>query len=796
MLYVNRGLTQKEAEEKLEEFGPNEIKEQEQNPFVKFLKWLVSPITLMLLAAAVLSAFSGDFFNAAFIVFLVILNYAIEKWQEHKADTALEKLREHLSVRASVCRDGEWKKIDSRELVPDDLVRVFRGDVIPADAKLLSDEDFSANQSMITGESMPVEKKKGDELYSGSYVAKGEGSILVTKTGANTYFGKALDLVDETGTKSTLEKDTLLISRFLLAVSLVAVTILSAYFFFFVPGNELTELVLLDLSLLIAGIPIALPTVMALILHVGATELAKKKTVIRRLSALDDLASVSLLMTDKTGTLTKNAIEVGGIIPWEGFTEKDVIRYALATTDEDTDNPIATTVKNKAEEFGIQFSTLHVKDQIPADSDRKHATATIEENGTTYTVADGAPQVTRKLAGISGDEKGGYDYLVDEAAKNGFRVLGVVRAEGEKEENMQVVGILTLSDPLVDDAKEIITFLEKHGIGVKMQTGDNVAIARYTSELLSLEGEVAGRDQIEKLKSDPELFEKTAAFAEILPEDKLTIVQGAKEKHLVAVTGDGANDIPAVKAANVGIAVHNAVDALKGAADVVLLDKGIGVIKDAFIEARKVFARMYSYSTYRISESFRLIMTVFILGLVIQSYPLTPIQLILIAFLNDIPIISLAFNRVKYVAHPEGINVKRRFAISLSYGVVGILESLLLFALLVHYDYALGIIQTAFFLKFIISGHMLIFVAHTEMRWWKFLPSKPVLFATVGTAIFASLVAYFGLLMSPIPFVILALVWGWTLIWMQVAEGAKWINQLILKRRGQDHFVHAEETEA
>ncbi|HWC57393.1 MAG TPA: HAD hydrolase family protein, partial [Candidatus Paceibacterota bacterium] len=246
-----------------------------------------------------------------------------------------------------------------------------------------------------------------------------------------------------------------------------------------------------------------------------------------------------------------------------------------------------------------------------------------------------------------------------------------------------------------------------------------------------------------------------------------------ERRYITAVTGDGVNDIPAVKAAHIGIAVHNAVDALKSAADVVLLSSGIGVIKDAFIEARKVFMRMYSYSIYRISESFRLIMTVLILGVMIHQYPLTPMQLILVAFLNDIPIISLAFNRVTYTVRPEGVPVRKRFKISLLFGIIGVLQSIILFVILRHFGYPLAVIQTAFFLKLIISGHMLVFVAHTQKRWWRFFPSRPVILATLATSILASLVASFGIFMTALSTTLLGFVWLWALGWMQISELAK-----------------------
>jgi H+-transporting ATPase len=297
-----------------------------------------------------------------------------------------------------------------------------------------------------------------------------------------------------------------------------------------------------------------------------------------------------------------------------------------------------------------------------------------------------------------------------------------------------------------------------------------------------MQGEVVERKKIDWTDESASLFQKTAAFAEILPDDKYKLVQTAKKNYVVAVTGDGINDLPPIKVADAGIAVSNALDALKGAADIVLLTPGIAVIKDAVIEARKIFARLYSYSVYRISESFRIILTVVVLGIVFLNYPLTPVQLILLALLNDIPIVSLAFNRVKIASRPAKINVKERFIVSALFGLVGVANSLLMVVILVyllHSDW--NSIQTVYFLKLTVSGHMLIYVAHTAERWFKFLPSREVILATMLTQLTASAFAIIGLFMAQIPVGLVAFVWMWSFFWMQVSELAKITQQRLTR---------------
>ena len=350
---------------------------------------------------------------------------------------------------------------------------------------------------------------------------------------------------------------------------------------------------------------------------------------------------------------------------------------------------------------------------------------------------------------------------------------------------MQIVGLLALSDTLRHDAKNVIDFMRDNGIGVAMVTGDNRAIAMQIAKELHLENpHIVTKETLDAMQEKgltKEFFLTTAAFAEILPEDKLRLVERAKDFFVVAANGDGVNDLPALKASNVGIAVMNAVSVLKATADIVLLSNGISVIRDAIIESRKIFARLYTYSLYRISESLRLIVTITVLGILYRVYPLTALQIIIIAVLNDIPIISLATDKVSATPRPAKINAKKRFTLSSLYGLTGVANSLILFLImrnLLHLDW--NTIQTIYFLKITVSGHMLVYVAHTKERWWKFLPSAPVIWATSLTQLVSTLLAFTGLLMpTHISLFWIAVAWIWSFGWMQVAELVKILQQKV-----------------
>lgn len=775
------GLSSLQAAKLLETNGYNRIQEKHSGLILKIFKNFISPIALMLFLASVLSFILGKTFDGYFILVLLVLNIAITLWQENKADNAIKKLNKNLEQKIKALRDNKWEYIDSRLLVPGDIIQLSSGDVVSADGKIIEANHVSVNESALTGESLPKDKKTNDSVFSGSFIASGIAVIEITATGDKTSFGKTLFSVERVIKKSLLEKDIISISKFLTVLSLIAVVILTTVFL--LKKASTLELLTLDLSLIIAGIPISLPTVMTLIIEFGVLALAVKNVIVRRLSALEDLANVNFLLTDKTGTLTKNRITVQDVFAYDGFTHNDVLSYAAIIATSETDNPIDAAIKEKIQELHLTLPSFAKIDFIPADSERKRSTMTFFNNKN-MVVSVGAPQIIAQYCLLDKQTLQKFKREVEILAVGGYRTLAVAIAENsKKEEKMKLVGLIALSDTLREDAKSVLQFLEKNGIDVAIVTGDNRSIAANISKQLSLNGkELVTKEMLDKVNwgnINGAFFQRTGAFAEILPEDKFRLVEQAKKFFIVASNGDGVNDLPAIKAANVGIAVANAVAVLKATADIVLLSEGISVIRDAIIESRKIFERLYTYSLYRISESLRLIVTITVLGILYGVYPMTALQIILIALLNDIPIISLAFDKVKITTRPAKIDAKKRFALSSVYGVIGIANSLLLFFLLGNiWHLNWNIIQTMFFLKLTVSGHMLIYVAHTKERWWKFLPSKQVIWATTLTQFLATGLAFSGFLMpGKLTLWEIGFVWAWSFFWMQVGEVAKTIQQ-------------------
>ncbi|MGB9125476.1 MAG: plasma-membrane proton-efflux P-type ATPase, partial [Nitrosotalea sp.] len=493
--------------------------------------------------------------------------------------------------------------------MPGDIIRVRLGDIIPADAKLFDGEYLDVDESALTGESLPVEKHVGDVVYSSSIVQKGEMNALVVSTGMRTFFGKTAKLVGEARTKSHFQKALMKIGNYLivLAVGLIALVFLVAMF----RHESLLETLQFSLVLMIASIPAALPAVLSVTMAVGATVLAKKQALVSKLTAIEEMAGVDILCADKTGTLTKNELSVAELVTFDKFTDSNLLMFAtLASRGEDTDH-IDNAIIARAKTSGVLEKSMSYK-QIsfkPFDPVIKRVESKIEDfSGNEFMVSKGAPQSILALVLNKNDVSAKVDESVRRLASKGYRPLGVART------NLQgiweFVGIISLHDPPREDSKETIKTAKSMGINIKMITGDHLDIAKEIARELDLGTNIQDASQIID-KTDKEIqsvVEQADGFAQVFPEHKYKIVGALQAKgHIVGMTGDGVNDAPALKKADVGIAVFGATDVAKSAAHIVLTQPGISVIIDAIEESRKIFQRMNNYAIYRISETIRIL---------------------------------------------------------------------------------------------------------------------------------------------------------------------------------------------
>lgn len=765
MKKLPKGLSEEEAEKRLKLFGLNEVKVKQPNPLTMLLKRFVSPTSLMIELALILSFIAGRVIDAYVITSLLLINVIISFIHEFKAEKVLEELEENLRIFVKVIRDGKIKKLDSRFLVPGDVILLEAGDVVPADSEVLEAEGLKVDESMLTGESYPKEKKKHDMLYASSIIKSGKVMCRVVSTGLATKFGKTIELIEKSTKTSLIEQDVIKIAKFLMVTGAITIAVLSSYLYF--AGKPLIDVLDLDISAAISSFPVALPTVVTLVTSMGIYQLSKKSAIVRRISSLENLSFVNLLLTDKTGTLTINQLKVAKLIPVnKNFDEKKLLLYSFLASDPKSDDPIDQAVTERFEKSGMNISGFEVIKHYPATSETKFAYSEVRFTKRKLLVVKGQPQRVLKMC--SKAPKDAIKILQSYESK-GFRMLAV--ASGKSLNKLELHGFVAFIDPPRKDAKEAVDFLKSHGVNVKMVTGDSRYVAKTIGKLVGIGSKVIARDKIKAFTS--KLLKKFDIFAEVLPEDKHMLVKVAKQENVVAVTGDGVNDIPAIKEAHVGIAVANATNATKNSADLVLLTNGISVIKDAIAESKRIFERLSYYTIYRISESFRVIITILILGIILADYPLDPLQLIVLSLLNDIPIIAIAFDKVRIPRKPAKLKFKTRLLVGTTLGVVGVVSSLLFLLIGWHFGLTQDQLKTAFFLKLSVSGHLLLLVARTKKPWFKDLPSKALLSTILVTQLVASALSWLGIFMPSLSLEIIALTWLYAIAWMQVSELTK-----------------------
>ncbi len=777
------GLSQAEAQKRLIQYGPNAIVEKKTNAFLKFLSYFWGPIPWMIEVAVILSGVVRHWMDFGIIFFLLLSNAVVGFWEEHQAGNAIEALKARLAINARAKRDGKWTTPKASELVPGDVIRLRLGDIIPADARLLAGDPVEVDQSALTGESLPVTVKPGGAVFSGSILRQGEIDAIVYATGTKTYFGKTAQLVQEAHTVSHFQRSVLKIGDYLIILAAALVILILAVALF--RGDPVLTTLEFCLVLLVAAIPVAMPTVLSVTMAVGARLLAKKEVVVTRLSAIEELAGVDILCSDKTGTLTQNKLTLGDPFSVNNIPGDQVILWAaLASRAEDKDTIDLAVIGGVKDEKALKsYQILHFQ---PFDPVHKRTEATVKGgDGKQFFVAKGAPQVILAMATNAEEVKPAVDKAVNEFAGRGFRSLGVARAD--EEGKWQFSGVLPLFDPPRDQAKATIASALHMGVKVKMVTGDQVAIARETAKQLGMGTDILDATSLGDMKQQvtdqsAEAIEKADGFAQVFPEHKFHIIEVLQKRgHFVGMTGDGVNDAPALKQADCGIAVSGATDAARAAASIVLLAQGLSVIIDAIKESRRIVQRMNSYAIYRIAETLRVLLFMVLAILVFNFYPVTAVMIVLIAVLNDGAILSIAYDNVHYKDQPEAWNMRLVLGIATVLGVVGPIAAFGLFYLgdrVLHLGHPQ--LQTLMYLLLSVAGHLTIFLTRTRGPLWSIRPARILWMAVLGTQAIATLIAVYGLFMAPLGWKLAGLVWAYALVWALVTDRVKLLGYRIL----------------
>ena len=769
------GLSENEAKRRISESGYNELSEKRKNPFVDFLARYWGPMPWLLELTMVLSYVIGHYLEVGIVFGLLTLNAIIGFHHSHSSLKALELLKKRLAIKAKILRNREWVVKTAREIAPGDIIQVGLGDLVPADAKIVAGE-VSVDQSALTGESLPVTTHQSGILYSSSIIKRGEAKALVLNTGAHTYFGKTAELVKIAKPKSHQEQIMSAIVKYAMYIGIAALA-------FVVLDAALTRVVdvltvvRFALIFLMGSVPVALPAVFAIVLAVGAMQLAKEGALVTRLNSIEDAASMEVLCLDKTGTITQNKLSVTDPIPFQGFEKNDVAIMARLASKEEIRDVIDLAVIDYAKNLStpIQYTQ---ESFTPFDPATKRSEAIVEHNGKRFRVAKGAPQVILSLCKVDDETRKNVNTNVESLSKKGYRTLAVAKSEENDLDNLMLVGLLPLADPPRPDSKETIGELKRLGVKTKMLTGDNVAIAREIASQVDIGNRIYPMSSLEKLSEADQarILDEYDGLAEIYPEDKYRVVKLLQSRgHMVGMTGDGVNDSPALKQAEVGIAVSDSTDVAKASASIVLTEPGLRVILNAIGTSRQIYQRMLTWVVNKVTKVIQFV-GILVLGFFwLHHVVLSVLGMVLLVFANDFVTMSLATDNVKTTRSPNIWNVKNITLASLIIGVLLVVEgAIVIFIGTNYYHMELETLQTFVLLTLVFTSQFRVLIVRERGHFWASRPGRELAISSLATVIGFALLGIYGVVLPSVTTVQVLVVLGLSAIFTLAVDFPKY----------------------
>jgi H+-transporting ATPase len=725
------GLNMDEAKKRLAKYGYNEVPEKKTSPILKFAVKFWGLTSWMLEFTVIMEWILGKYLEAYVIVVLLTFNAVLGFIQEEKASSAVDLLRQKLVVKTRVQRDGAWILLPARELVPGDLVRLRAGDLTPADVQVVEGQ-VNVDQSALTGESLTIERKIGDALYSGSTVSSGEITGVVTSTGLKTYFGRTVELVQIARPKMHIEETIAKVVRWLLVMVISAVAVGMSLALF--RGIDPAEIAPLIVILLVSAIPVALPTMFTISMALGSLELSRQGAIVTRLNAIEDAASMDVLCADKTGTITINQLSLADAIPVVQHTKEEVVLYGALASQEANQDPIDLAFISKAREMQLPLTSYDQVNFTPFDPSTRRTEASVKFENEQLYVVKGAVKTIMELCRDCYDKLSRIEQDIDWFLAKGYRILAV--AKGVSIEKMELIGIAALYDKPREDSPRLIKELKKLGISVKMLTGDALPIAREVASQAGLGDKIS---RITDLKNNLDnentlkIMEESDGFAEIYPEDKYLIVKSLQANgHVVGMTGDGVNDAPALKQAEVGISVSNATDIAKKSSSVVLSVEGFEGIFGMVVIGRMVYQRISTWIINKIIRTFKRVVFIVIAFILTGNFVVSTFNMILLLFLSDYVTLSISTDKVRYSEKPEKENTIGLVKLGVSYGLLIIVESLLILYIGMGYfglDSNIEKLRTFIFVWLTLSGYFTVLSIRERKHFWE---SKPSLWLTLA----------------------------------------------------------------